>query len=106
MLTDFTRDRNRIAVALKQVPSLMTSEDEKVREMIRPQDQTNLNQTLFPTVSPTVLAAKVSERPDPVPYRPSLRSTNLLIMLLPIKMSLRWKPTRTRSLVPPLRERS
>ncbi len=34
ILTDFTRDRNRIAVALKQVPSLMVSEDEKIRAMI------------------------------------------------------------------------
>ncbi len=34
MLTDFTRDRNHIAAALKQVPSLMVSEDEKIRPMI------------------------------------------------------------------------
>jgi hypothetical protein len=34
MLTDFTRDRNQIAAALKQVPTLMVSEDEKIRAMI------------------------------------------------------------------------
>lgn len=36
MLTDFTRDRNQIAAALKQVPALMVSEDEdeKVRAMV------------------------------------------------------------------------
>ena len=35
MLTDFTRDRAQIAAALKKVPSLMVSEDEKVAEMIK-----------------------------------------------------------------------
>ena len=35
MLTDFTRDRNKIAAALKLVPALMVSEDEKIREMIK-----------------------------------------------------------------------
>lgn len=34
VLTDFTRDRSRIAAALQQVPALMVSEDEKVRAMI------------------------------------------------------------------------
>ena len=34
MLTDFTRDRNQIAAALKQVPALMVSEDEKIQAMI------------------------------------------------------------------------
>lgn len=34
MLTDFTRDRNQIAAALKQVPALMVSDDEKIRAMI------------------------------------------------------------------------
>ncbi|MBA3354350.1 MAG: VWA domain-containing protein [Pyrinomonadaceae bacterium] len=34
MLTDFTRDRNQIAAALKQVPALMVSEDERIRAMI------------------------------------------------------------------------
>lgn len=35
MLTNFTRDRNQIAAALKQVPALMVSEDEKIRAMIK-----------------------------------------------------------------------
>lgn len=35
ILTDFTRDRSRIAAALKQVPSLMVSEDEKIQAMIK-----------------------------------------------------------------------
>jgi VWFA-related protein len=35
MLTDFTRDRNKLAAALKQVPALMVAEDEKIREMIK-----------------------------------------------------------------------
>ncbi|MFN2514001.1 MAG: VWA domain-containing protein, partial [Pyrinomonadaceae bacterium] len=35
MLTDFTRDRHRVAAALKQVPALMVSEDEKIRAMIK-----------------------------------------------------------------------
>ena len=35
ILTDFTRDRAQIAAALKRVPSLMVSEDEKVAEMIK-----------------------------------------------------------------------
>ncbi len=34
MLTDFTRDRNQIAAALKQVPALMVSDDEKIRAMV------------------------------------------------------------------------
>jgi VWFA-related protein len=34
MLTDFTRDRNQIAAALKKVPALMRSEDENIRAMI------------------------------------------------------------------------
>jgi VWFA-related protein len=34
MLTDFTRDRNQIADALKQVPALMVSEEEKIHAMI------------------------------------------------------------------------
>jgi VWFA-related protein len=33
MLTDFTRDRNQIAAALRQVPALMVSEDEKTKAM-------------------------------------------------------------------------
>ena len=34
LLTDFTRDRSRIAAALKQVPSLMVSEEERIRAQI------------------------------------------------------------------------
>jgi VWFA-related protein len=34
MLTDFTRDRNQIAAALKQVPALMVPEDEKIGAMV------------------------------------------------------------------------
>jgi len=33
-LTDFTRDRNKLAAALKQVPALMVAEDEQIRAMI------------------------------------------------------------------------
>lgn len=35
MLTDFTRDRSRLAAALKRVPALMVSNEEEIRAMIK-----------------------------------------------------------------------
>ena len=64
LLTDFTKDRSQIAAALKKVPSLMVTEEDKVREMIK---ASGPDQPESESVSDRARGDKTEEDTQPVP---------------------------------------